>query len=241
MKYLSFISNFFKQQSDVTCVILEPTAANMGDVPAETAFLKRLRQLATQSGSLLIFDEVITGYRLTYGGAQHLTGIEPDLTILGKIIGGGLPIGAFGGSSKIMARLSPTGDVYQAGTLSGNPLSMAAGLSVLSRLSKVFYERLNQKTACFVSEVKKILSQKQAPVSVSLAGSMFTIFFNPETPRNFAQVSQSNQKSYASFFRQLLKAGVYFPPSAFEACFISEAHSQKELDKTLNALYDIEL
>ena len=232
---------FFKREKNIACVIVEPIAANMGVVSGEKKFLETLRRLTKKSGALLIFDEVISGYRVAYGGVQTLLGIQPDLTILGKIIGGGLPVGAFGGSDEIMARLSPTGTVYQAGTLSGNPLSMVAGFSTLSRLSKTFYSELGQKTERFLSEARKILSRKKAPISVASVGSMFTVFFNFKTPGNFKEVNASDPKAYASFFRQLLNSGIYFPPSAFEACFLSKAHGQKELDKTLDALYHIDL
>src|SRR3989338_6654499 len=206
----------------------------MGVVPAEEKFVETLRRLTKKSGALLIFDEVISGYRVAYGGVQAVLGIRPDLTILGKIIGGGLPIGAFGASSEIMDRLAPTGDIYQAGTLSGNPLSMVAGFAVLSRLSKRFYSMMDQKTNHFLAEARQVLSHKKTPASIASMGSMFTFFFNSRAPKNFKEVSASNPKAYASFFRQLLKSGVYFPPSAFEACFLSAAHGQKELDKTLD-------
>lgn len=232
---------FFKRFDDIACVIVEPVAANMGVVPADKNFLESLRGLTQKNGALLIFDEVITGYRLGYGGAQHLYGVKPDLTILGKIIGGGLPIGAFGGADTLMARLSPEGDVYQAGTLSGNPLSMAAGFSVLSRLSKKFYDDLNKKTADFIAEARAILKKKSGGVSIASSGSMFTVFFGSKAPRNFTEVSATDQNAYARFFKALLQKGVYFPPSAFEACFLSAAHGRKELDKTLDALYHISL
>ncbi len=231
---------FFKREKNIACVIVEPVAANMGVVPADKKFLEVLRRLTKRSGALLIFDEVISGYRVAYGGVQTLLGVTPDITILGKIIGGGLPVGAFGASDEIMARLSPTGNIYQAGTLSGNPLSMVAGLAVLSRLSKSFYSDMGQKTGRFLSEARKILSRKKAPVSIASMGSMFTVFFNFRPPRNFKEVSRSDPKGYANFFRQLLRSGVYFPPSGFEACFLSQAHGQKELDKTLDALYHID-
>lgn len=233
--------SFFKRKKDIAGVIVEPVAANMGVVPGDKKFLDALRRLTKRSGALLIFDEVISGYRVGYGGAQHSLSVKPDVTILGKIIGGGLPIGAFGASSKIMSRLSPTGDVYQAGTLSGNPLSMAAGSSVLSRLTPDFYVRLNRRTADFAAEAQTLLDRKRIRATLSSAGSMFTIFFGKRIPLNFAEVKRTDRALYARFFRQMLKAGVYFPPSAFEACFLSAAHSQKELDKTLDALYHIDL
>ncbi len=235
------VEALFKRHRDVACVIVEPVAANMGVIQADSKFLETLRTVTRRAGAILIFDEVISGYRVAYGGVQHLVGIKPDITLLGKIIGGGLPIGAFGASKEIMAHLSPQGKVYQAGTLSGNPLSMAAGSSVLSRLSKKFYLEMHKKTSRFAKEASTLFKKKGAGASVSHMGSMFTFFFSKEAPRNFEQVSRTDTNAYGRFFRGLLKRGVYFPPSAFEACFISAAHHQKELDKTLEALYHIRL
>ena len=235
------IEALFRRHRDVACVIVEPIAANMGVVQASLRFLETLRRVTRRAGALLIFDEVISGYRVTYGGAQHLVGVKPDITILGKIIGGGLPIGAFGASKEIMAHLSPEGKVYQAGTLSGNPLSMAAGSSVLSRLSKKFYSPMNEKTSRFILQASKIFKKNGVNASLSQIGSMFTVFFGKQKPKDFKEVCRSDRGAYARFFRALLKRGIYFPPSAFEACFISAAHRQKELDKTLGALYHIRL
>ena len=219
------------RKKDVACVVVEPVAGNMGVVPASKEFLNTLRDETRRNGSLLIFDEVISGYRVAYGGASHLYGVEPDLTVLGKIIGGGLPVGAFGGRAALMNVLSPLGKVYQAGTLSGNPLSMAAGLSVLSRLSKKFYETLDAKTTPFFERAREILAARGA--MIQNAGSMFTVFFGVEGVRSFSDAARSNKKEYRRFFHHLLRSGVYFPPSAFESCFVSFSHGDAELGRTL--------
>ncbi|MBI3251788.1 MAG: glutamate-1-semialdehyde 2,1-aminomutase [Candidatus Omnitrophica bacterium] len=217
---------FFQKNKDIACVIVEPIAANMGVVPAKQEFLEELRKLTKINDSLLVFDEVITGYRVGYGGAQHLYKIDPDITILGKIIGGGLPVGAFGAKAGIMDHLAPLGNVYQAGTLSGNPLSMAAGLAVLSGLSKKFYAPLNARTKNFLSEARLIFKKKNKKVAIREAGSMFTTFFEDKRTENFRR-----------FFHQMLSAGVYFPPSAFEASFLSAAHTERELDGVLKKIF----
>ncbi|MBI2095585.1 MAG: glutamate-1-semialdehyde 2,1-aminomutase [Candidatus Omnitrophica bacterium] len=219
------------KKKDTACVIVEPVAGNMGVVPATAEFLAALREETRRGGSLLIFDEVISGYRVAYGGAAKRYGVSPDLTTLGKIIGGGLPVGAFGGSASLMKALSPTGKVYQAGTLSGNPLSMAAGLSVLSRLSEKTYATLEARTAPFLARAGEILREKNAVIQN--VGSMFTVFFGVDRVRDFGDVRRADGKEYARFFHHLLRRGVYFPPSAFEACFLSLSHGAAELDRTL--------
>jgi glutamate-1-semialdehyde 2,1-aminomutase len=229
------LARFFKKQRDLACVIVEPVAGNMGVIPAKKEFLAALRALTKKSGALLIFDEVISGYRLAYGGAQHVYGIKPDLTVLGKIIGGGMPIGALGGESRLMNSLSPSGKVYQAGTLSGNPLSMVAGLSVLRQLSDGFYRTLNRRCEDFVREGLGILNTKSRKVSARQSGSMFTFFFSEKAPENFNEAQKTDRKAFQKFFHRLLDQGVYFPPSAFEASFISAAHSRQTLQKTLSA------
>lgn len=229
----------FRKHKDIACVIVEPVAGNMGVVPAEPSFLEALRRETRRSGALLIFDEVITGFRVAYGGAQHLYGVAPDLSVLGKIIGGGLPVGAFGGPAGLMDQLSPTGAVYQAGTLSGNPISMAAGLSVLSRLTPDFYRRLGAKTQIFLAQARRALSKKKRAVHIQSAGSMFTVFFNaPERVRDFTSVSRCDQRAFGRFFRAMRSRGVYWPPSAFEASFLSDSHRETELEKTLKAFRD---
>jgi len=227
------LGRFFKKNKDLACVLVEPVAANMGVVPAKKNFLSALRFWSKRTGALLIFDEVITGFRLCHGGAQHLAGVHPDITILGKIIGGGLPVGAFGGSVSLMRHLSPEGSVYQAGTLSGNPLSMAAGHSVLSRLDPTFYEKLNRHTERFTDKLQTLLRLKKKKASVTRAGSMFTVFYRETPPNNFSDVQRSDLGAFRKVFRALLKNGIYTPPSAFEASFLSSSHKDAELRKVL--------
>ncbi len=230
------VKKFFKKTRDIACVIVEPVAGNMGVVPSNCEFLETLRKETKKAGALLLFDEVISGFRITHGGVQHLYGIEPDLTILGKVIGGGLPVGAFGGSSKIMENLSPNGDVYQAGTLSGNPLSMAAGHSVLSRLTPMFYEKLNDRTGYFLAQVRSLLKKHGETFSLHSAGSMFTIFLGNDKIENFADAKRCDTRRFARFFRAMLKEGVYIPPSLFESYFVSAAHRDTDLEYTLKSL-----
>lgn len=225
---------FFRKNRDLACVIVEPIAANMGVVPAKKSFLKTLRALTKKTGALLIFDEVISGFRVAYGGAQHLYGVAPDLTVLGKVIGGGLPIGAFGGPARVMDHLSPDGGVYQAGTLSGNPLSMVAGISVLSRLSRTLYAQLDRSTEKFVLSARRLLAERTR-VCVHRAGSMFTFFYSARPPENFSDVRRSDARAFRRVFRALLERGVYTPPSAFEASFLSVSHGPGALEKTLDA------
>ncbi len=228
---------YFKNLGRQTaCAIIEPVAGNMGVVPADKRFLATLRTLTRRHGAMLILDEVITGFRVTYGGAQHLYGVEPDLTVLGKVIGGGLPVGAFGGKKTFMDALSPVGKVYQAGTLSGNPISMAAGLSVLSRVNRKFYENLNARTTAFLKEALSALAKRGNRTSIASVGAMFTLFFSAQPPRNFTEACAQDKKAFARFFRKMLAAGVYVPPSAFEAWFVSAAHGPSELEATLKAL-----
>lgn len=230
------VKRFFKKVRDVACIIVEPVAGNMGVVPATPEFLETLRRETKKAGAILIFDEVISGFRVAFGGAQHLYGIKPDLTILGKIIGGGMPVGAFGGRSDLMHALSPLGKVYQAGTLSGNPLSMAAGKSALSRLSNEFYAAMQTKTESFLDETRAIFKKKNIPVSIQNVGSMFTIFFSRNPILNFQDAMNSDQRAFRRFFHAMVRAGVYIPPSAFETYFVSSAHSGVEFQKTLDAI-----
>jgi len=226
-----------KKGKQIAGVIVEPIAGNMGVVPPEEGFLWALRKLTKKYGALLIFDEVMTGFRVAYGGAQQLYGIKPDITCLGKIVGGGLPLAAVGGSNKVMNFLAPKGPVYQAGTLSGNPLAVAAGISVLETLKdRKIYTDLRGKSDGLVSRIKMVIKKKKKKVQVQSVGSMFTLFFTDKPVQNFAQAKKTDTKAYGRFFHQLLKLGVYFPPSPFEACFISEAHGKKEIDKTVKAI-----
>ena len=212
----------------LACVIVEPVAGNMGVIPPEPGFLQTLRQLCDASGALLVFDEVITGFRVARGGAQELYDVRPDLTILGKIVGGGLPLAAFGGRAEIMDQLSPIGPVYQAGTLSGNPLATAAGLAVLEALDASVYDA--------VDWVAGRLEQGLAPFGrVQRAGGMLTLFMGTDPVRNFAEASASDTERYGALFRHMLERGVYLPPSQFESWFPSLAHGDEEIDRTLEA------
>jgi len=223
--------------SELACVIVEPVAGNMGVVQPRPEFLETLRELTRQAGIVLIFDEVITGFRLTYGGFQNICGIEPDLTCLGKIIGGGLPVGAFGGKGTIMDYLAPIGPVYQAGTLSGNPLAMAAGLATLETLRsrRDDYDTLNKHTEELCTAIAKLFRAADISVRINRAGSLFTLFFSDSDVFDYETARQSNTERYAHFFKGMLDRGIYFAPSAFEAAFVSFAHSDEDFEKTLQA------
>ncbi|MEA1935891.1 MAG: glutamate-1-semialdehyde 2,1-aminomutase [Thermodesulfobacteriota bacterium] len=221
---------------DLACIIVEPIPGNMGIVPPHAGFLEGLRDITEKRGILLIFDEVITGFRLTYGGFQNIAGIEPDLTCLGKIIGGGLPVGAFGGRKDIMEKLAPTGPVYQAGTLSGNPLAMAAGTTTLKILKESDdYEKIDRKTDHLCHEMKKLFDQKGIPVCINRVGSMFTIFFTEGDVFDFNSANKSNTKLFASYFREMFANNINIAPSQFEASFLSFAHTDEDIEKTINA------
>ena len=224
-------------RDDLACVIIEPVAGNMGVVLPKPGFLEKLRDITEKQGILLIFDEVITGFRLAYGGYQNLIQIEPDLTCLGKIIGGGLPVGAFGGKRDIMEKLAPSGPVYQAGTLSGNPIAMTAGLTTLQILRdhQEAYEMLDRKTFHICDEILKLFQKKGLPVRINRAGSMFTLFFTPEEVFDFASALQSDTGGFARYFRGMLANGISLAPSQFEAAFLSFAHTPDDMDKTLEA------
>jgi glutamate-1-semialdehyde 2,1-aminomutase len=222
---------------DLACVIVEPVAGNMGVVLPKPGFLEKLRELTREQGILLIFDEVITGFRLAYGGYQNLIHVEPDLTCLGKIIGGGLPVGAFGGRREIMEKLAPSGPVYQAGTLSGNPIAMTAGLTTLQILrdNRDAYEMLDRRTFHLCDEILALFKQKGLPVKINRAGSMFTLFFTPEDVFDFASASRSDTEGFARYFRGMLTNGINLAPSQFEAAFLSFAHTPDDVEMTLNA------
>jgi glutamate-1-semialdehyde 2,1-aminomutase len=220
---------------EIACVIIEAVAGNMGVVPPAEGFLQKLRELTTQHNIVLIFDEVITGFRLALGGAQSRFGIAPDMTCLGKIIGGGLPVGAYGGKKEIMSKIAPEGPVYQAGTLSGNPLAMAAGVATLQALSEPgFYDRLETKAGAFAAELQK-LADKYLPGETSLnrVGSMMTTFFNGGPVVDFKSAMKSDTERYGQFFREMLLSGIWLAPSQFEAAFISDAHSPEDLAQAL--------
>ena len=221
----------------IACIIVEPVAGNMGVVLPQEGFLQGVRELTKKYGILLIFDEVITGFRLTYGGFQNIAGIEPDLTCLGKIIGGGLPVGAFGGKREIMSRLAPIGPVYQAGTLSGNPLAMAAGIATLKILQekKEEYENLARLTASACAGIADLFAARQIPVIINRIGSLFTIFFTGDEVTNYATAAKSDTGLFARYFRGMLARGINLAPSQFEAAFVSFAHSSEDLAKTLDA------
>lgn len=229
---------FEKQGNDIAAIILEPVAANMGVIVPDKDFLLGLREITKKYGSLLIFDEVITGFRLALGGAQERFGITPDLSTFGKIIGGGFPAAAFGGRAEIMDILAPEGPVYQAGTLSGNPVAMASGIQTLQLLSQPdFYTNLEAKSNTFIAELKEIIKGKE--IVLNHIGSMFTLFFSSHKIRNFEDVKRSDTEKFAKFFRALLAENIYFSPSAFETSFISEAHTEKQLEQTLRTIKKI--
>ncbi|WP_067519784.1 glutamate-1-semialdehyde 2,1-aminomutase [Endozoicomonas ascidiicola] len=235
---LSEVEDTFRQMGDeIACIIIEPVAGNMNCIPPAPGFLEGLRKICDEYDTVLIFDEVMTGFRVALGGAQEYYGVKPDLTTLGKIIGGGLPVGAFGGRKEIMEHLAPLGPVYQAGTLSGNPLAMAAGLATLENLSTHgFHETLTEKAATLLAGLKEKAQAAGIPFTTSQVGGMFGLFFTEqETVDCFAQVMACDADRYAKFFHGMLDNGVYLAPSAFEAGFISIAHGQAELDATINA------
>ncbi len=232
---LEAVRTIFEARPDVAAVIVEPVAGNMGLVPPKPGFLEGLRELTARHGALLIFDEVITGFRLAYGGAQSVYGIDPDLTCLGKIIGGGLPVGAYGGKRHIMERISPCGDVYQAGTLSGNPLAMAAGLATLNQLKNADYAGLAERTKVLAEELAAILRDKGAPVTLTQAASMFTLFFCEGPVTDFDQAKTGDAARYAAFYTQMRQAGVALAPSAYECAFTSFAHTDDDFARTLDA------
>ncbi len=230
------LRNYFKTNGDkVAAVILEPVACNMGVVCPSLDFLKAAREVTEQYGSLLIFDEVITGFRLSRGGAQQLFGIKPDMTTVGKIVGGGFPAAAFGGRADIMKVLAPDGPVYQAGTLSGNPVAMAAGIETLTQLSHPdFYKKLDEKSDRFISRLKEIIAGKD--IQLNHCGSMFTLFFNKSEVRNFQDTKRSDQERFARYFNNMLQRGIYVSPSQFEGNFISETHTPEILDYVLQSI-----
>jgi glutamate-1-semialdehyde 2,1-aminomutase len=219
----------------IAAVIVEPIAGNMGLVPPVSGFLEGLRDLTSRYGALLIFDEVITGFRAAYSGAQSLCEVDPDLTCLGKIIGGGLPVGAYGGKRRFMERISPSGEIYQAGTLSGNPLAMAAGLATLAQLKHADYDALAARTKALGEELAAILRQAGAPVFLTQAASLFTLFFCEGPVTDFASAKKADAARYAVFYRQMREAGVLFAPSSFECAFLSFAHTDDDLARTLDA------
>jgi glutamate-1-semialdehyde 2,1-aminomutase len=219
----------------VACVIVEPVAANMGVVLPEPGFLAAVRRLTAKYGIVLVFDEVISGFRLAYGGAQSLYGISPDLTCLGKIIGGGLPLAAFGGSARIMERLAPLGDVYQAGTLSGNPCAVAAGIAALTGLKRKDYSVLDKKAAGLCEGLANAFRRQGIPVTTNRCRGIFTLFFSGDRVSDFASAKRSDTRAYARYFHHMLDSGINLPPSQFEANFVSFCHSGADIDAMLAA------
>ena len=229
---------FDKFKGQIACVIVEPVVGNMGCVPPQPGYLETLRDITTREGALLIFDEVMTGFRLAFGGASELFHIQPDLTTLGKIIGGGLPVGAYGGPAKLMDMIAPLGPVYQAGTLSGNPLAMAAGIATLCQLKanrEAFYKQLDQMSGKLVASVLQAAQEADVAMTANRVGSMFTFFFTDRQVANWADASTCDTTKFGTFHGALLDAGVWLPPSQFEAAFLSIAHTQADIDDTVAA------
>ncbi|WP_298576139.1 glutamate-1-semialdehyde 2,1-aminomutase [uncultured Porphyromonas sp.] len=227
-------------RGQVAAVILEPIMGNMGLIPPAPSFLEELRRLTELEDVLLIFDEVISGFRAARGGAQELYGVRPDLTCLGKIIGGGLPVGAFGGRADIMEHLAPLGDVYQAGTLSGNPLALAAGITMLQTLAEPdFYTRLEEKGQAFEATIRPILDRYADRLSYNRVGSLSTIFFRSGGVSSNAEAKEADTATYARYFRGMIERGIYLPPSQFECIFLSMAHTQEDFDRTASAMDEV--
>jgi len=225
-----------KQGEFVACIIVEPVAGNMGLVPPAQGFLEALRELADRYGSILIFDEVMTGFRVAYGGAQALYGVAPDLTCFGKIIGGGLPVGAYGGKRELMSKIAPQGSIYQAGTLSGNPVAMAAGIATLEQIQKDgFYEALDAKAEHLLSGLEQAAVKADIPVQAKRVGSMLGFFFNDKKVQNFDDAKTCDLNRFSAFYNGMRQNGIYIAPSQFEALFISSAHETEHIETTIKA------
>ena len=233
------VKQVFSEIGDqIACIIVEPVAGNMNCIPPKEGFLQGLRKICDEYGAVLIFDEVMTGFRVALGGAQEFYNVKPDLTALGKVIGGGLPCAAFGGKKEIMNQIAPLGPIYQAGTLSGNPLSMASGLAMLSALEsdKSFYENLGKRSQYLVNGIVSEAKAQNIPMTSNSVGGMFGLFFSSEKKvSNFSQASSCNIELFKKFYNAMLKQGIYLAPSAYEAGFLSNAHTDDDLDKTINA------
>jgi glutamate-1-semialdehyde 2,1-aminomutase len=234
---LAGVENLFRQHAGkIAAIIVEPVAANMGVVEPAPGFLQGLREITKREGALLIFDEVITGFRVGYGGAQSVYKIDPDLTVMGKIIGGGLPVAAYGGKRQIMERVAPLGPVYQAGTLSGNPLAMRAGLATLPKLeAPTFYEVMNRRTQQLAEDLRDALKVAKVPGQVNVAGSLLTLFFCEQPVRNYHDAKKSDTAKFGKFFQGMLERGIFLPPSQYEALFVSAAHTDADIDRTITA------
>ena len=229
-----------EQGDKIACIIVEPIAGNMGLVRPVDGFLETLREITVKSGSILIFDEVMTGFRVAYGGVQSLYGILPDITCLGKIIGGGLPVGAYGGKREIMEHIAPHGPVYQAGTLSGNPVAMAAGIATLMQLKKPgFYENLDKKADLLATGLEKAAEKAGVKTRVDRAGSMLGLFFTDRDVKNFKDAKTSNLDMFSAYYNGMLEKGIYLAPSQFEALFVSAAHESEHIDKTIQAAKEV--
>ena len=226
-----------KNQNEIAAIFIEAVGGNMGCVPADEAFLSKLRAICDAEGILLIFDEVMTGFRIARGGAQELYGITPDLTTFGKVIGGGLPVGAYGGRAEIMNMIAPAGPVYQAGTLSGNPLAMAAGVETLRVIDEdpEFYSKLESASAQLADGLSAAIAEKGFSYTINRVGSMLTVFFCDNTVTDFDTAKKSDTQKFATVFGEMLRNGVYMPPSQFEAMFVSAAHTKEDIDKTISA------
>ncbi|MFL2719890.1 MAG: glutamate-1-semialdehyde 2,1-aminomutase [Gammaproteobacteria bacterium] len=235
-----FLKIFNKIKNDLAAVIVEPIAGNMGFIPADKSFLQLLRKKTSENKSILIFDEVMSGFRVSLGGAQEIYKIKPDLTTLGKVIGGGLPVGAFGGRREIMDYLAPNGPVYQAGTLSGNPLAMAAGSKLIKLLIKNNpYKSLEVRASYLLNEMKKLFLEYDIPISIDQRGGMFGFFFSKDLPKNLNDVIKTNDKQFKRFLNKCIANGIYFAPSKFEAGFISTKHTKLEINHTISIIKKI--
>ena len=235
-----FLKVFNKIKNDLAAVIVEPIAGNMGFIPAEKSFLQLLRKKTSENKSLLIFDEVMSGFRVSLGGAQEIYKIKPDLTTLGKVIGGGLPVGAFGGRKEIMDFLAPNGPVYQAGTLSGNPLAMAAGSKLIKLLIKNNpYKALEAKASYLLDGMQQLFLEHNIPLSINQRGGMFGFFFSENLPKNLNDVIKTNDKQFKKFLNKCIANGIYFAPSKFEAGFISTKHTKVEINHTISIIKQI--
>ncbi|MBB64877.1 MAG: glutamate-1-semialdehyde-2,1-aminomutase [Waddliaceae bacterium] len=234
------LRSFFKERGkEVAAVIVEPVAGNMGVIPGDQEFIQALREETLKNGALLIFDEVITGFRVGLKGAQGLYGITPDLTCFGKVIGGGFPVAAFGGRADVMDHLAPLGQVYQAGTLSGNPVAMEAGYETLKHIEKPgFYDELDRKTKSLVVPVRRVIKELNLAACIQRRGSMFTLFFGKKRVRNMEDAKQLDTALFSKYFSFMYERGIYVPPSQFEACFISSVHTQEHLDFTRDAMIE---
>jgi glutamate-1-semialdehyde 2,1-aminomutase len=232
---LAAVQAYFEQYpSQIACVVVEPVAGNMGVVLPKEGFLKGLEELCRKNEALFVFDEVITGFRMAYGGVQKIYGVKPDLTCLGKVIGGGMPVGAYGGRREVMGKVSPLGPIYQAGTLSGNPLAMTCGLATLRALrGKGVYKKIERLTIQMCKGLEEICQRKGIPARINRAGSMFTLFFTGDEIFDYETAKKADTAKYAKYFAGMVQNGVWLPPSQFEACFLSLAHTEKDVEKAL--------